>query len=148
MQNNISIYKYFTILLTFLLTSCMTNLNIKEDKLIDREILFSNPDKASVRLSPNGEYISYLAPHNDILNIWVAPIDNIENAKLISNSTSRPIRNYGWSKNNEHIIYMQDNDGDENWQLYSINIHDKNELQLTHPYLEKSNLENKKAPLY
>src|SRR5438309_4731822 len=31
-------------------------------RLIPREILFGNPDKAAARISPDGKHLSYLAP--------------------------------------------------------------------------------------
>ena len=35
---------------------------------IPRQILFGNPDKTSVKISPDGSRISYLAPVNGVLN--------------------------------------------------------------------------------
>ena len=43
-------------------------------QLIPREILFGNPEKTMVRLSSNGQQISYLANSNDVLNIFTAKI--------------------------------------------------------------------------
>src|SRR5688500_15353253 len=43
------------------------------DDLIPRAILFGNPERASVQLSPDGKYISWLAPSNGVMNVWVAP---------------------------------------------------------------------------
>ena len=39
--------------------------------LIPREVLFGNSEVVGVRLSPNGERISYLAPYRGVLNLWV-----------------------------------------------------------------------------
>ena len=44
--------------------------------IIPREVLFGNPDKSSVRLSPDGTRISYLAPVNGVMNVWVGPADD------------------------------------------------------------------------
>jgi len=33
----------------------------KEVPLISRDVLFGNPDKASLQISPDGKYISFLA---------------------------------------------------------------------------------------
>ena len=41
--------------------------------LIPRQILFGNPDKAALRVSPDGRHIAFLAPVNGVLNVWVAP---------------------------------------------------------------------------
>src|ERR1700719_3940812 len=40
-------------------------------ELIPRTILFGNPDKASPQISPDGARMAYLAPVNNVLNVWV-----------------------------------------------------------------------------
>jgi len=42
-----------------------------QTQLIPREVLFGNPEKASPSISPDGHYLSYLAPDNGVLNVWV-----------------------------------------------------------------------------
>ena len=109
-----------------ILTSCS-----KEEPLISRKVLFGNPDKASLKISPNHQMISYLAPVNDVLNVWVAPMDNPEDAVAVTNDTLRGIRIYFWSYNNEQILYLQDLGGDENWQLHAVNVKTKDDVTLT-----------------
>ena len=43
--------------------------------LIDREILFGNPEIARATISPDGKFIAFLKPHKDTLNIWVKRAD-------------------------------------------------------------------------
>ena len=90
--------------------------------LIPRQILFGNPDKAAARLSPDGTKISYLAAVGGVLNVWVGPAENPEAAKPVTNDTGRGIRTYFWAFTNEHILYIQDKDGDENWRLYTVDL--------------------------
>ena len=45
-------------------------------QLISREVLFAGPDRANPLISPDGTKISYLAPVNGIMNVWVGPIDD------------------------------------------------------------------------
>lgn len=104
---------------------------LMEDKLIEREILFGNPERVGVRVSNDGKYISYIAPYNGVLNVWIAPTDDLKNAKLITRDKKRGIRSYFWSKNSQYIIYAQDKKGDENWRLYSVNINNLKEIDLT-----------------
>jgi len=122
-----NLFSFFLFLGSILiLTSCS-----KEEPLLSRKVLFGNPDKASLKISPNHQMISYLAPLNDVLNIWVAPIDNPEKAVVVTKDTLRGIRTYFWSYNNEQIIYLQDLGGDENWQVHAVNVDTKEDINLT-----------------
>jgi dipeptidyl aminopeptidase/acylaminoacyl peptidase len=89
---------------------------------IPRDVLFGNPDKTSVKLSYDGKYISYLAPKDGVLNIWLAPINDLSKAKPITDDKARGIRQYSWSFDNEHILYMKDTKGNENHRLYSYSL--------------------------
>jgi dipeptidyl aminopeptidase/acylaminoacyl peptidase len=119
---------FFTLLVAsvFFLTNCST-----EEKLIPRQVIFGNPDKASLRISPNHQMISFLAPVNNVLNVWVAPVDKPENAVAITKDTLRGIRIYFWAYNNEQVIYLQDLGGDENWQVHAVNVKTKEDKILT-----------------
>ena len=119
----------FLFIITLLFIGC--NADMKETELIPRKVFFDNPDKASLNISPDGEYISYLAPVNGILNIWVAPKDEPSKAVAVTKDTLRGIRIYFWAYTNNHILYLQDLGGDENWQLHSVNIETKEDKNLT-----------------
>jgi dipeptidyl aminopeptidase/acylaminoacyl peptidase len=90
--------------------------------LIAREILFGNPDKASPRISPDGTRIAYLAPADGVLNVWVGPADNPSAAKAVTSDKKRGIRQYHWAYDNKHILYLQDEGGDENWHVYAVDL--------------------------
>lgn len=80
---------------------------------------FRNPEKASYDISPDGTHLSYLAPYQNRLNIFVQQLDQ-EKAQRITSATERDIYQYFW-KNNNTLLYLQDNKGDENFHLYGIN---------------------------
>jgi len=100
-------------------------------ELIPREVFFGNPDKITVRLSPDGTRISYLASVDGVLNVWVGPADDPDSAKPVTNDTDRGIRIYFWAYTNEHILYLQDQAGDENWRVYSVNLETGQTTDLT-----------------
>jgi len=104
---------------------------VKEGPIIPRELLFGNPDKASLQISPDGQYISFLAPVNNVLNVWVAPATSPEKAEPVTKDTLRGIRIYFWAHTNQHIIYLQDLAGDENWQVHAVHIATKEDKNLT-----------------
>ena len=98
--------------------------------LIPRETLFGNPERANVQISPDGTQISYLAPLDGVLNVWVMPVSGGE-AAAITKSMDRPIRSYGWSWNNEQILYEQDKGGNEDTHIYAVNLADGKTTDLT-----------------
>jgi dipeptidyl aminopeptidase/acylaminoacyl peptidase len=99
--------------------------------LIPRKLLFGNPDKTQARLSPDGKQISYLAPVNGVMNVWVGPANNISAMKPVTDDRKRGIRIHLWAFTNEHILYLQDKGGDENWHVYSVDLKTGKELDLT-----------------
>ncbi len=81
---------------------------------------FRNPEQSSFQISPDGKFISYLAPYERRMNIWVTPRDKSEPRRLTA-ETARDIPGYIF-KSNEHIVYVKDNGGDENYRLLSVNV--------------------------
>ena len=102
-----------------------------EAPLIPRAALFGNPVRAQARLSPDGHYISFLAPKDGILNIWLAPYGKLAEAKPITNDRKRGIRQHQWAEDGRHVLFLQDEGGDENWHVYSVDIETGRQLDLT-----------------
>jgi dipeptidyl aminopeptidase/acylaminoacyl peptidase len=99
--------------------------------LIPREIFFGNPERASVRISPSGKMLSWLAPVDGVLNVWVAPVGKLEQARSITADTTRPVRIYFWAYDGKHILYQQDTGGDEDWHVFSVNVATGKTIDLT-----------------
>ena len=107
--------------------------SVEPPALIARDDIFGNPERANVRISPDGERISYLAPVDGVLNVWVGPADDPAAAKAVTNDIVRGIRRYFWAFTNQHILYLQDKGGNENFRLYSVDIASSETRDLT-PY--------------
>ncbi|MFO0832915.1 MAG: S9 family peptidase [Phycisphaerales bacterium] len=90
--------------------------------IIPRAVLFGNPERANPQISHDGTHLSWIAPVDGVLNIWVAPTEHPDQAKAITHDAKRGIRNYQWAYNNTHILYTQDEGGDENWKVYSLEV--------------------------
>ncbi|MCX4083731.1 S9 family peptidase [Rickettsia hoogstraalii] len=101
------------------------------NQIIPRKVLFGNPDKARVSLTHDGKYILYIAPKDGVLNIWLAPSDDISKAEAITHDKGRGIWSYAKAYNNKNILYTQDFNGDENDRIYSYNIETKESKLLT-----------------
>ena len=97
-------------------------MSTNEIPLIPRKLLFGNPDKTQARISPDGQRLSYLAPVNGVLNVWVGPVDDPDAAKPVTKDTNRGIRFHGWAYTSKHIFYIQDKGGDENWRIYGVDL--------------------------
>ncbi len=101
--------------------------------LISRKIFFSNPDHVCVRLSPDGKHIAYIAPYKGVMNIWVAPSMDLNQARVLTKESSRGLASFSWAHTNSHILYSKDNEGDENWHVHSVDIATEKDVDLT-PY--------------
>lgn len=102
-----------------------------EVPLIPRDVFFENPDRAAVQISPDGAHLSWLAPVDGVLNIWLAPVSDPSAARPITRDAGRGIRQYQWAWTNRHILYLQDEGGDENWQLHVVDIATREDRNLT-----------------
>ena len=103
----------------------------QEPELIPRKTLFGNPERADVRISHDGTRISYLAPVDGVMNVWVAPVDAIQDARPVTQDTDRGIRLYFWTYNPGYIMYVQDRGGDENWHVYAVDVETGDTRDLT-----------------
>jgi dipeptidyl aminopeptidase/acylaminoacyl peptidase len=100
--------------------------------LIPRDVLFGNPQRAQARLSPDGVWLSFLAPVDGVLNVWVVKNgEDLSNAVAVTEDKKRGIRSHDWAYDNKHILYTQDKDGDENWHLYAANVETRQTKDLT-----------------
>lgn len=99
-----------------------TIITVGDTPLILRSALFGNPVKFGALLSPDGKWVSWIAPVNGLLNVWVAPSDKPEVGKAITASTDHPISTHFWSSDSNQILFIKDNGGDENFHLYGVDI--------------------------
>lgn len=108
-----------------LLAAGMAFLNLccgtTETRIIPREVIFGNPVKAGPQISPDGTMLAYLAPVNDVLNVWVKTIGK-DDDKAVTKDDNRGIRRYFWAADSKHVMYLQDVGGNENWRLYGVDL--------------------------
>jgi dipeptidyl aminopeptidase/acylaminoacyl peptidase len=90
--------------------------------LIERTKLFGNPSKTSGQLSPDGQWLSFIAPRDGVMNIWVAPVADPAAAKPLTAEKVRPIRQTFWSPDSKQVLFVQDKGGDENFLLYGVDV--------------------------
>jgi dipeptidyl aminopeptidase/acylaminoacyl peptidase len=106
-------------------------------ELIPREVLFGNPERISPHISPDGTRLAWIAPHDGVLNVWVAPVGasgvDWDAAVVVTDDTDRGIRAYAWARDDRHLLYLQDTGGDENWRIYDVDMETMAKRDLT-PY--------------
>ncbi|HXV85354.1 MAG TPA: S9 family peptidase [Gemmatimonadales bacterium] len=89
--------------------------------LIPRQVLFGNPERAAAQVSPDGSRLSFLAPVDGVLNVWVGPRGG-DAFRPVTQDRDRGIRGYHWAHDGRHILFLQDTGGDENWRLFAVDL--------------------------
>ena len=88
--------------------------------ILDRELFFGNPEIAGGQLSPDGKWISFMKANNGILNIWIKKFDEpFEKARPLTDS-KRPMQGYFWTYDGKYILYVKDENGDENVNVFAV----------------------------
>lgn len=77
------------------------------DPLIPRSVLFADQDKLNVRLSLDGKTITYIAPVDDTLGVWIAPVADPAKPRLLFKQTGAPIFNLQWTYTSRELVYLQ-----------------------------------------
>jgi hypothetical protein len=89
--------------------------------LVDRELFFGNPEIAGAQISPDGKYIAFIKPLNDVRKrLGQGVNDSSIKPKPLTEEKEASHRRYFWSWDNK-ILFVKDNDGDENFNVYSVN---------------------------
>ena len=90
--------------------------------LVDRNLFFGNPEIAGAQLSPDGKWIAFLKPWKETRNVWVKQVgEPYSKGRLITAEPKRPIPGFFWSRDSKAILFVQDKDGDENYNVYAVN---------------------------
>jgi dipeptidyl aminopeptidase/acylaminoacyl peptidase len=105
-------------------------------ELIPREILFGNPERVNPRISPDGTRLAWIAPHEGVLNVWVAPASvdtgvDWDAARVVTDDADRGIRMFAWAHDARHLLYLEDSGGDENWRLHDVDLETMQRRDLT-----------------
>jgi dipeptidyl aminopeptidase/acylaminoacyl peptidase len=88
--------------------------------LIPRRTLFENPTFFGAKISPDGRWISWLAPVDGVLNVWMAPAIDIKAGEPMTRTKGRPINWQDWSADGRFLMFLNDETGDENHHLFIV----------------------------
>jgi dipeptidyl aminopeptidase/acylaminoacyl peptidase len=98
--------------------------------IVPREVLFGNPERTGPSLSPDGSRLAWLAPDDGVLNVWVGGVD-LADARAVTRDRDRGIRTVEWAHDGRHLLYIQDQGGDENWRLHAVDFDRDEDRDLT-----------------
>jgi dipeptidyl aminopeptidase/acylaminoacyl peptidase len=101
-----------------------------EVELIPLEVLLGHPERTAPQISPDGRRMSYLAPHNGVLNVFVGDVGT-DNHVPVTHDENRGVQRYLWAHDNRHLLYVRDRDGSENYRLYDVDLETGVERDLT-----------------
>ncbi|HEY8518748.1 MAG TPA: S9 family peptidase [Gammaproteobacteria bacterium] len=102
-----------------------------EPPLLPRRLLFGNPQQTGGQVSPDGRWLGYLAPRDGVLNVYVAPREAPDAARPVTNDRLRGIRLFRFAHTGNHLLYAQDVGGDENFQVFAVDLTTGAETPLT-----------------
>ncbi len=91
-------------------------------ELLPRGELFGNPERSTGRISPDGKMLAFLAPRDGVMNVWVAPVGDLGAAKPLTAEAERPVSQYFWAPDSSRVFYLQDQGGNENFLLFSVDL--------------------------
>src|SRR5262245_15264863 len=91
--------------------------------LLPRRLIFGDPERSIVRISPDGTRIAFRAPVDGVLNLWVAPLDRIEEARPVTRVTDRNLGPWiVWMRDHRHVVFFRETAGDENWRAWRADL--------------------------
>jgi dipeptidyl aminopeptidase/acylaminoacyl peptidase len=102
-----------------------------DPSLLPRKLLFGNPDHRTPKVSPSGRHLAWLAPRDGVMNVYVAPRDDLASARAVTVEKNRPIPEFDWAYDSRHILYSLDEDGDEDVHVFSADIETSARTDLT-----------------
>jgi len=76
-----------------------------DPSLVPRKVFWGNADHRSVRVSPDGQRIAWLAPVGTVLNAWVAPAHDLASARPVTHEAARSLHGFEWAATSEHLLY-------------------------------------------
>jgi dipeptidyl aminopeptidase/acylaminoacyl peptidase len=103
--------------------------------LIPHKTLFENPEALRPRLSPNGDWIAWIAGVDGVMNVWLAPRNDLTKRRPLTRHTDRPIFVHWFARTNAHVLYFKDTNGDENYNLWCVSTAPDAEPRNLTPYI-------------
>jgi dipeptidyl aminopeptidase/acylaminoacyl peptidase len=105
--------------------------SLADVELVSRDVFFGNPSRTQGRVSPDGTRMSFMAPVDDVLNLWVGPLGDFDSAKPVTQDRESGIDSHQWALNGRNVLYIRDTGGDEDFHVYSVDLGTGETIDLT-----------------
>lgn len=116
-----------SIIMAVIFASCLKT--DQKPPRIELEDFFKNPEKAYFKISPNGQFISFTAPYENRMNLFIQEVGQ-DSVQQITFETDRDIAGYMWANDNR-ILYVKDEGGNEDYKLFGVDKDGSNQKCLT-----------------
>ncbi|MGZ4828648.1 MAG: S9 family peptidase [Candidatus Angelobacter sp.] len=94
----------------------------QEPPLVPRKVFDAPAEHDFLTVSPNGKAIAYTAPSEQgVANVWVEDLAS-HKKRMVTRAGHRGIGGYQWAYDNEHLLYQSDENGNEDFHLYSVDL--------------------------
>ena len=133
--------RIFWVLVTGWLVACSDTTQAPPElpPLLPLQLLLAGNEYDAPQISPDGRWLSFIAPHDGVSNFFVAPVHDVAAAKPVTRYTGRGVQAtdvsgvvmYRWHAHSTHLIYPMDYDGDENWDIHLVDIATGGDRNLT-----------------
>lgn len=90
--------------------------------ILDRQLIFGDPEISGAQLSPDGRHVSFIRPHREVRNVWVKRLEEPFSAARPVTADAQPVTAYFWSQDGKYVLYAQDKGGNENFHVYAVDI--------------------------
>lgn len=109
------------------------------DPMVEFERYLLAPSYEAPQISPDGRHIAALAQVDGVTNLMIADVDKPTEPRPLTRDRGRGLQavtiwyepTFRWAPSGRHIFYIRDDEGDENWVLYSLDIATGESRQLT-----------------
>lgn len=108
--------------LVLLLVMVETTGFAQEPPLVPRKVFDAPAEHDLLTVSPDGKSIAYTAPSPEgVANVWVEDLAT-HKKRMVTRAGHRGINEYKWAYDNNHLLYQSDENGNEDYHLYSVDL--------------------------
>ncbi len=113
-------------------SSLVSTINFAGDRdVIPRAALFGDPKRVQARISPDGQWISWLACREGTLNVWLAPVEDLDAARPLTREGEPGVTQHHWAWDSQAILFPKAVGESDNDHLHVVSIRGGESRDLT-----------------